>query len=361
LKNVGIVGMPNAGKSTIFNILTGQSVPMESYPFCTVDPNTGFLVVEDERVVELARMEGSKKIVHPFIEVVDIAGLVKGASKGEGLGNRFLDHISKVDLIVHVVRCFFKDTVSHPMGSIDPVRDAEIVDIELIMKDLETIEKRMEKREKVARAGDEKAREEMEALARLKKHLSKGNKARTFERRNDFEEEIIRSLFLLTDKPVVYVLNVDEKCKEDLWKPLEGRAKREGNILLKVNAGVEYDLLGMPEEEAEEFRKVYDIEGDFRKIFFESVLKELNLIRFLTATEKEARSWVVENGITAYEAAGIIHSDIQKGFIKAEVIQFSELKKIGSMKKARELGALEIHGKDYMIKEGDVVHFLFHS
>ena len=360
MKNVGIVGMPNVGKSTIFNILTGQNVPMESYPFCTIDPNTGFLVVEDERVIELAKMEGSKKIIHPFIEVVDIAGLVKGASKGEGLGNRFLDHISKVDLIAHVVRCFFHDKVPHPMGSVDPIRDVEIVDIELIMKDLETVEKRMEKREKVARAGDKKAKEEMEVLTRLKKHLSEGKKARTFERKNDFEKNIIKSLFLLTDKPVIYILNIDEKCEERLWKPLWEKVKKEGSALLKTNAAVEYDLLGMSEE-AEEFRKVYGIEKDFRKTFFENVLKELNLIRFLTATEKEARSWVVENGITAYEAAGIIHTDIQKGFIKAEVIPFDKLKKIGSMKKARELGVLEIHGKDYVIKEGDVVHFLFHS
>ncbi len=361
MKKAGIVGLPNSGKSTLFNALTNQNVPNEKYPFCTIDPNIGVMIVKDERIEKLAKMEGSEQVVHPFFQIVDIAGLVKGASKGEGLGNQFLDHISKVDLIFHIVRCFKIDDVSHPMGSIDPERDIEVVELELILKDLETINKRIEKIFKQARAGDEKARHELNLLENLKKHLENGKLAITFSREKQ-DQEIIDSLFLLTEKPVVYVANVDEWGMENgLHTKVKTFAEKNGFNMVIVNAELEYEVEKLSEEEAREFLQVYGFEIPLKQRFFEQIKSALNMICFLTATKNEARSWLIPQGTTAYDAAGLIHSDIQKGFVRAEVISFDELAKFSSIKEAKEKGFVKIHGKDYMIKEGDVVHFLFHS
>jgi len=360
LKKIGIVGLPNAGKSSLFNFLTRSNVLVESFPFSTVDPNFGVFVVEDERVEVLARNERSKRVVHPSIDVVDIAGLVRGASKGEGLGNQFLDHIRKVDAIAHVVRFFESPTVSHPYQTIDPKRDIEIIDTELILKDIETVQKRLEKQQKIARTGDKDARREVEFLEALLRFLSEGKLARNFPRKDSFEEEVIESLFLLTDKPEIIVFNTDDFTdeKEGIMREIAEKRKSEYVVL---NVALERELSELSEEEADVFRAEYGFSGDKRKEFFEKVLRTLNLIRFLTATENEARCWLTEEGTTAYKAAGMIHSDIQRGFVKAEVIPFDEYVKYGSLKRAREMGILQVHGKEYVIREGDVIHFLFRT
>nr|WP_101510414.1 redox-regulated ATPase YchF [Thermotoga sp. KOL6] len=357
---MGIVGLPNAGKSSFFNFLTENNVPAESFPFCTIEPNVGILVVPDNRIEILAKNEGSKKIVHPFVEIVDIAGLVKGASKGEGLGNQFLDHISKVDVIAHVVRMFNDERVSHPYQNVDPKRDIEIVETELILKDLETVEKRLEKRFKVARAGDKDARREVELLKELKEFLSQGKRAAKFPRHDEFEKNIVRSLFLLTDKPQILVFNVDE-LNDEKKRTIEDIIKERDEEYIIINVKLEEELKVLPEEEAKLFREEYNLDGDKKKEFFEKVLKLLDLIRFLTATHNEAKCWTAKRGTTAYEAAGLIHSDIQKGFVKVEVISFEKYLEYGSLKKARESGAVETHGKDYVLREGDVIHFLFRA
>jgi len=360
LKKIGIVGLPNAGKSSLFNFLTRGNALVESFPFSTVDPNFGVFVIEDERVEVLARNEKSKRVVHPSIDVVDIAGLVRGASKGEGLGNQFLDHIRKVDAIAHVVRFFESATVSHPYQTVDPKRDVEIIDTELILKDIETIQKRLEKQQKIARAGDKDARKEVELLEALLRFLSEGGLARNFPRRDSFEEEVIKSLFLLTDKPEIMIFNVDDltEGKESVAREIAQKRKSEYVVL---NVALETELLELSEEEADAFRAEYGFSGDKRKEFFEKIVEALKIIRFLTATENEARCWLTVEGTTAYEAAGMIHSDIQKGFVKAEVIPFDEYVRHGSLKRAREMGALQTHGKEYVIREGDVIHFLFRA
>ncbi|MCD6551475.1 redox-regulated ATPase YchF [Thermotoga sp.] len=360
MERVGIVGLPNAGKSSLFNFLTDNNVPAESFPFCTIEPNVGILGVRDERVEILARNEGSRKVVHPFVEIVDIAGLVKGASKGEGLGNQFLDHISKVDVIAHVVRVFESKMVSHPYQSVDPKRDIEIVETELILKDLETVQKRLEKRVKIARAGDRDARREVKLLQALQEFLSQGKRASRFPRRDEFEENVIRSLFLLTDKPQIFVFNVDE-LSDERKKLIESTIEEKGEEYIIINVKLEEELKALPEDEAELFRAEYNLSGDKKKEFFEKVLRLLDLVRFLTATQNEARSWTMKKGSTAYEAAGLIHTDMQRGFIKVEVIPFERYLEYGSLKKAREAGAVETHGKDYIVREGDVIHFLFRA
>lgn len=361
MKKAGIVGLPNSGKSTLFNALTNQNVPAEKYPFCTIDPNVGVLITEDKRLIKLAQMEKSDQVVHPFFNIVDIAGLVKGASKGEGLGNQFLDHISKVDMIFHVVRCFKITDVSHPMGNIDPQRDIEVVEIELILKDLETIHKRIEKISKQAKAGDVQARNELGLLERLKNHLEAGNLSLTLQR-NENEQKIIDALFLLTEKPVIYVANVDEWGMENhIYESVQKIAQERNFGFILINAEVEYEIEQMSAEDAKDLLMAYGFEEPLKDRFFSEIKKTLSLICFLTATKNEARSWVIEGGTSAYDAAGMIHTDIQKGFIKAEVIPFEELIKFPSLKDAREAGAVKAYGKEYIIKEGDVVHFLFHA
>lgn len=357
--NIGIVGMPNSGKSTLFNAITRLNVPAESYPFCTVDPNIAIVEVNDQRVETLAKLEGSKKFVKPTIEFIDIAGLIKGASKGEGLGNRFLDQIRKVDAILHVVRGFSNPNVPHSEGSIDPLRDVEIVESELILADLETVNKRLEKRLKPAQSGDKEAYKEVELLKKLKEHLETGKLALSFPRDTE-ENEILKGLFLLTDKPVIYVLNVDENTiREDFIEPLKNFSNERDIDLLTVNAKIEEEMKDLPIDERKEFLRAYGIEESaIEKIIF-TAYKKLDLLTFFTANENEARAWSIKRGSTAFDAAGLIHTDMQRGFIKVEVIPFELLESFSSIKEAREKGVVEYHGKDYIVKEGDVLKFLF--
>jgi len=351
--------MPNSGKSTLFNALTQLNVPAESYPFCTIDPNVAVVEINDKRVEVLAKLEGSKRFVKPSIEFIDIAGLIKGASKGEGLGNRFLDQIRKVDAILHIVRGFTNSNVPHSEGFPDPLRDIEIVELELILADLETVNKRLEKKLKPAQSGDKEALKEVELLNRLKEHLEAGNLALSFSR-NVQEDKIIKELFLLTDKPVIYILNIDESTnREDYIEPLEKFSSEKNIDLLVVNAKIEEEVKDLSTDERREFLEAYGIkESAIEKIIF-TAYKKLNLVTFFTANENEARAWSIKKGSTAFDAAGLIHTDMQKGFIKVEVIPFEYLKNFSSVKEAREGGIVEYHGKDYVVKEGDVLKFLF--
>lgn len=351
--------MPNAGKSTLFNALTRLNVPAESYPFCTIDPNIAVVEVDDERVDLLAKLEGSKRKIKPSIEFIDIAGLIKGASKGEGLGNKFLDQIRKVDAILHVVRGFNNPNIPNTEKILDPLEDIETVETELILADIETINKRFEKKLKPAKSGDKEAIKELELLDRLKKHLEAGNLAYNFQR-NDEENEIIKGLFLLTDKPVIYVLNADENVKNQDFLPYLENITEERNVdLLIVNAKIEEEVKDLPDEEKIAFLEAYGIkESAIQKVIL-TAYQKLNLLTFFTANQNEARAWSIKKGSTAFDAARLIHTDMQKGFIKVEVISFEKLENFSNFKEAREKGAVEYHGKDYIVKEGDVLRFLF--
>lgn len=351
--------MPNAGKSTLFNALTRLNVPAESYPFCTIDPNIAVVEVDDERVDLLAKLEGSKRKIKPSIEFIDIAGLIKGASKGEGLGNKFLDQIRKVDAILHVVRGFNNPNIPNTEKILDPLKDIETVETELILADIETINRRFEKKLKPAKSGDKEAIKELELLDRLKKHLEAGNLAYNFQR-NDEENEIIKGLFLLTDKPVIYVLNADENVKNQDFLPYLENITEERNVdLLIVNAKIEEEVKDLPDEEKIAFLEAYGIkESAIQKVIL-TAYQKLNLLTFFTANQNEARAWSIKKGSTAFDAARLIHTDMQKGFIKVEVISFEKLENFSNFKEAREKGAVEYHGKDYIVKEGDVLRFLF--
>ena len=360
---LGIVGLPNVGKSTLFNSITKAGAECANYPFCTIEPNVGVVPIPDKRIEELAKLYNSEKKTYATIEFVDIAGLVKGASKGEGLGNQFLANIRETDAIVHVVRCFEDSNIVHVDGSIDSIRDIEVINMELIFADLETLEKRLSKVKHLMN-NDKEAKVENGVLEELKKHLEAGNPAITFERNED-NEKFVNELNLLTDKKVIYACNVSEDdiasdgVNNEQVKKVKEYASKHNFETFVLCAKVEEELAGLDDSEKEEFLKELGLKESGLDKLVKASYKLLNLMSFLTAGEKETRAWTITIGTKAPQAAGKIHTDFEKGFIKAEVVNYKDLLELGSLAKAKEKGLVRMEGKDYVVQDGDVMLFRF--
>lgn len=360
---LGIVGLPNVGKSTLFNSITKAGAECANYPFCTIEPNVGVVPIPDKRLIELTKLYNSEKTTYATIEFVDIAGLVKGASKGEGLGNQFLANIRETDAIVHVVRCFDDSNIIHVDGTIDPIRDIDVINMELIFADLETLEKRLSKVKHLMN-NDKEAKVEFEVLEKLKSHLESGKLAINFETDDD-DKKFVDELNLLTSKKVIFALNVgeedvkDDGANNEYVKKAKEYAKTHNSEAFVISAKVEEDLAGLDDSEKEEFLKELGIKESGLDKLIKASYKLLNLMSFLTAGEKESRAWTIEIGTKAPKAAGKIHTDFEKGFIKAEVINYKDLLQCGSLAKAKEKGLVRIEGKDYVVQDGDVMLFRF--
>lgn len=360
---MGIVGLPNVGKSTLFNAITKAGAECANYPFCTIEPNVGTVAVPDERLDRLAEMYNPEKVTPTTIEFVDIAGLVKGASRGEGLGNKFLSHIREVDAIVHVVRCFEDGNITHVDGSIGPIRDIQIINLELIMADLEVLEKKIERTKKMLKSGDKKFQVELELYEYIKQNLEKEIPARSIEFTDD-QEKLVGQLFLLTSKPVIYAANISE---EDLQSgvdnpyvtELKKYAEKEKSEVLVICAKIEEEIAQLDDEEKKEFLVELGLKESGLDRLIKASYRLLGLISFFTAGPKEVRAWTITEGTKAPQAAGKIHSDFERGFIRAEVIAYDDLMKCGSYNSAREKGLVRSEGKDYIMKDGDVALFRF--
>ena len=358
---VGIVGLPNVGKSTLFNALSEAGAEVANYPFCTIEPNVGVVGIPDPRLYRLAAMAGSKQALPATIEFVDIAGLVAGASKGEGLGNKFLAHIREVDAIVHVVRCFEDENVVHVEESIDPIHDIETIDTELLLKDLETVAKRKERVEKQLRIGEKEAKAEATFLDKLEDHLGDGNGAHSVKR-TDAEAAMLRKLFLLTSKKILYAANVAEGDMPDGNEHVErirARADEEDAGVVVISAEFEAQLADLPPEDRTEFLEEAGEEESGLARLVHAAYALLGLITFFTAGPKQARAWTIAHGTKAPQAAGVVHTDFEKGFIRAETIKFADYDRLGSEAAAREAGAMCSEGKEYVVKDGDVMLFRF--
>ena len=360
----GIVGLPNVGKSTLFNALTESSVPAENYPFCTIEPHVGIVALPDDRLKELGKIYKPQKIVPAAVEFTDIAGLVRGASKGEGLGNKFLGQIRQTAAIIHVVRCFEDDNVTHVEGNVDPIRDAETIETELLLADLETLEKRHRKTEKGARSGDKTAKKELDLINRLLQHCNEGHRARTLPIHDADEKKILRSLHLLSSKPILYTANVDETeimqdKRNNHVQTLFDFAEKEGNSAIRICASIEQEIAVLPEEEKELFLTEYNLpEPGLHKVIHAG-FSLLGLHTFFTCGDKQVRAWTIPVGASAPKAAGEIHTDFERGFIKAEIFQYEDIIKYGSEKALSELGLIRQEGKQYIVKDGDCIFFKF--
>jgi GTP-binding protein YchF len=357
----GIVGLPNVGKSTLFNALTSNQAEASNYPFCTIDPNVGIVNVPDPRLKKLSIINQTDKEIPAMVEFVDIAGLVKGASKGEGLGNQFLGNIRACDAVAHVVRCFRDDNVIHVHGDVNPLHDIGIIDTELILKDVETVEKRIDTLQKKIRANDKEAKEDAEILEQLRNHLNNGNTARSFER-DERGAAAIKECYLLTDKPVMYIANTDEegvKNGNQYINDVKAHAEKEHALVVVICAKIEAEIAQLDDED----RALFLSDLGMEEPGLDRVIREgynlLGLQTYFTAGKKECRAWTVKKGATAPQAAGVIHTDFEKGFIRAEVMKYADWERLGSEQAVKDAGLYKIEGKEYIVHDGDIMYFRF--
>ncbi|MBR5719135.1 MAG: redox-regulated ATPase YchF [Clostridia bacterium] len=358
---LGVIGLPNVGKSTLFNAITQAGAQAANYPFCTIEPNVGVVAVPDERLDVLANMYSPEKYTPATIEFVDIAGLVRGAYRGEGLGNKFLSHIREVDAVVHVVRCFEDDNIVHVDGSVDPIRDMETINIELIFADMDTVERRLDRSRKSAKSGDKKYLHEIELLERIYAHLEKQLPVRSMPM-TDEEKEEVREMFLLTTKPVIYAANIAEDeigTEPENVKKVRQQAEKEGAEVIVVSAKVEEELASLSLEEKALFIEELGIGESGLDKLVKAGYRLLGLISFLTAGPKEVRAWTITQGTKAPQAAGKIHTDFERGFIRAEVVHYDTLIENGTMQACKEKGLIRSEGKEYVMRDGDIVVFRF--